>query len=519
MMRKLLFGSISNPALSHFNKTSVPASTQPQDKRVAESDDKSYVPGELIVKFRPGIIVDTSRRTTNSISINRMLSGLQLIDLKPLLVLPDNKRSDDIPVLNRYYKIMVPAETDIESLAKELILNPDIELATPNYLLHIVRSPDDPHFSNQWALNDGANAKLHVPAAWDITTGSSDTIVAVLDTGLDVTHPDIGPKNTYTGYDFVNNDFGIQDDQGHGTSVAGIIAAVSNNGAGVAGLSWDAMIMPVKVCDANGDCPTDAVINGIRWASDHGARIVNMSLGGPTSESGQVLYQDAADYAYDRGVVLVAAAGNNWEYLDNTDSTYYAPAELNHVITVGATNSSDEDCRPDFLGVASNCGWGFLFWGSAGTGHGPMLDVMAPGSADIWTTALGGGYTQSFGGTSAAAAFVSGLAALILSLNPALTPDQVESIIKQNAYPLDPYAEGHPNESFGWGRIDVYASVSNTPRSCYILSKNVTPDSGGTIENTPANSEGCPVDSYEFGTTVTLTAIPSEGYSGRLGLD
>ncbi len=310
----------------------------------------------------------------------------------------------------------------------------------------------------------------------------------------------------------INNSANVMDDQGHGTSVAGIIAAESNNGTEVAGMSWGARILPVKVCDSTGSCPSSATINGIRWAADHGAKVVNMSLSGPSDAALQLLWQDAADYAYGKGAVLVASAGNNWEYLDTSDSTYYAPSELNHVITVGATNSTDEDCRPDFLGVASNCGWGFLFWGSRGTGHGPRLDVMAPGSADIWTTRLGGGHTESFGGTSAAAPFVSGIAALILSLNSDLGSDQVKSTILQNALPLDPYAEGHPNGSFGWGRLDAYASLSNTPRDCYILSKNVSPEGTGTIISSPTSTGACPADSYGANTVVTLQANPEGGY-------
>ena len=143
-----------------------------------------------------------------------------------------------------------------------------------------------------------------------------------------------------------------------------------------------------------------------------------------------------------------------------------------------------------------------------------MLDVMAPGSANIWTTALGGEYNKGkFGGTSAAAPFVSGLAALILSVNPDLTPDQVESIIKNNAVPLDRYGEGHPNGSFGWGRIDAYASVANTPRNCYLLATNANPDSSGAIMASPVSSPGCPPSSYATGTIVTLSATPSSGYN------
>ncbi|MBK8025495.1 MAG: S8 family serine peptidase [Chloroflexi bacterium] len=243
--------------------------------------------------------------------------------------------------------------------------------------------------------------------------------MAVLDTGFDITHPDLNAKNTGTGRDFVNDDFGVMDDEGHGTAVSGIVGAVSNNGIGVAGLSWGVKIMPVKVCDAAGDCTLEDALNGIVWATSGGANILNTSFGIPVSGPGALMMQDIVNYTHNAGVVMVNSAGNGDEYLDAIDMVYRVPAELNHVIVVGATDRFDARCAP----TTSACNWA----APQASAWGPQLDLMAPGSLDLWTTDImgSGGYNQTgdyndgFGGTSAAAPHVAGTIALMLSVNPA----------------------------------------------------------------------------------------------------
>ncbi len=162
-----------------------------------------YVPGKVIIQLRSGITVDTDKVTTSSEQFNAWLAENRVIAIRPLFVYPDAPQ--DVRRFSSYAVIQVPGDSDIRPLAAELMRNPAIQLAAPDYLLHIDRSPNDPYFANQWALNDSALARLHVPAAWDITTGSTDVVVAVLDTGLDQTHPDLQGKNTGTGYNFINN--------------------------------------------------------------------------------------------------------------------------------------------------------------------------------------------------------------------------------------------------------------------------------------------------------------------------
>jgi serine protease len=166
-------------------------------------------------------------------------------------------------VLNRYYKVTVAPDTDLSTLAAQVMETPDVELAVPNDMMEIDRIPNDPYFEDcQWVLDDTRQAKLHVPLAWEITTGSAEVIVAVLDTGLDTLHGDINAKNTGTGINYTanppNND--IRDADGHGTNVAGVIGAVTNNGIDVAGMSWGARIMPIKAND------TESMVRGIEYA-------------------------------------------------------------------------------------------------------------------------------------------------------------------------------------------------------------------------------------------------------------
>lgn len=237
------------------------------------------------------------------------------------------------------------------------------------------------------------------PDAWDLTTGVSSVIVAVVDSGVQSGLPDLGTLTA--GYDYVNGDSDPADDNGHGTSVAGIIAAQGNNGIGIAGVCWKCEIMPVKVLNSHGSGTDSWVASGIIWAVDHGADVINMSLGGPDSST---TLQDAVDYALANGVVVVAAAGN-----DGTTALNY-PAAYSGVISVGAVD-------------ASNTGY---TWSN----HGSWVQVDAPGLTT--STGLNGSYV-SFEGTSAATPFVSGLAGLARSYNSSASASSVVSAIEQSA--------------------------------------------------------------------------------------
>jgi subtilisin family serine protease len=241
--------------------------------------------------------------------------------------------------------------------------------------------------------------------------------VAVVDTGVDPSQPDLAGRLA-PGYDFVNGDSDPGDDNGHGTAVAGIVAAAGNNHIGVAGYCWRCRVMPLKVLDANGGGFASDVARAVVWAGDHGARVINTSLGGPVEDAALAA---AAQYAQLRGALLVAAAGN-----DSSSQLDY-PAALPAVVSVGASNQADA------LYPFSNQG----------------AAVAAPG--ENTTTARGGGY-ETFLGTSSAAPVVSGIAGLLFSLVPSATPAQVTGALEQSATPI---------AGVTFGRVDAQRALAN----------------------------------------------------------
>jgi subtilisin family serine protease len=284
------------------------------------------------------------------------------------------------------------------------------------------RYPADVYYTNQWALE-----RVRAPQAWAHSTGR-DIVVAVLDTGVDLDHPDLMSKVlTDLDRDFVNDDFTAADDHGHGTHVAGIAAAATDNGLGIAGLGWDVRILPLKVLDSEGNGDGLNLAAAIRYAADRGADVINMSLGGAVPCGWPV--DDAVNDAHSRGVTLIAAAGN---YLGDTEMF---PANCEHVLGVAATDEAD--MRAPY----SNYG-----------GH---VSVAAPGSR-IYSTIDGGSYDYD-SGTSMATPHVASLAALLLARYPLYTPDQIASAILDNAQDL-----GAPGweEYYGCGRMDASLALA-----------------------------------------------------------
>ncbi|MBU04691.1 MAG: alkaline serine protease, partial [Dehalococcoidales bacterium] len=263
-----------------------------------------------------------------------------------------------------------------------------VEYAEPNYLRYASETPNDTDWANQYG-----KVRMQAPDAWDITTGSTGVTIAIIDTGVDLDHPDLSSK-IVSGYDFANNDSSADDDHGHGTHVAGIAAAVSNNSAGIAGVSWGARIMPIKVLNAAGGGTISNEALGIRWAVDQGADIINLSLGGQGTNSTE---ESAINYALNAGVMVVAAAGNcgdGWYFLNGCSSqnpSNLFPASFDGVFAVGATDTNNN--RASFSSYQS--------W----------VDIAAPGD-DIYSTYAGGGYATE-GGTSQAAPQAAGAAALL----------------------------------------------------------------------------------------------------------
>lgn len=297
--------------------------------------------------------------------------------------------------------------------------------------VNVNRFPNDTYYSQQWGL-----PKVNAPGAWRQSNGAGVTI-AVIDTGVDLNHPDLAGK-LVAGWDFANNDSTPQDDHGHGTHVAGIAAAVTNNSRGVAGLGWDAKIMPVKVLDSQGSGYYSWIASGIYWAVNNGAKVINLSLGGQSYASA---LQEATDYAYSQGALVVAASGNCGDPLTykNNGCTVFNP-----VIYPGA--------NPNVLGVGSTTSTDAR---SSFSSYGYWVDVAAPGS-NIYSTVWNDTYT-SLSGTSMASPLVAGLASLVWARNPALSNVQVAGVIMSTAVDL-----GTPgrDDYFGYGRVNAEAAVS-----------------------------------------------------------
>lgn len=271
----------------------------------------------------------------------------------------------------------------------------------------------------QWNLPEIATER-----GWNVTRGRDDVIVAIVDTGVQSDHPDLKGR-LVQGTNIIDPSKPPDDDVGHGTHVAGIIAAEVNNNEGIAGMTWYTKIMPVKALDSSGAGTTYSVAEGIIWATDHGADVINMSLG--NYAEAQFLH-DAIKYAYDHGVVLVAASGN-----DNTDRPGY-PAAYPEVFAVAATNSDESKAE------YSN--------------YGDYIDVAAPGTS-IASTYPGSRYA-ALSGTSMASPHVAALASLVRSANPNLGNADVMELLRRTAKDLG--ARGKDND-FGYGQIDVNAAV------------------------------------------------------------
>jgi subtilisin family serine protease len=307
------------------------------------------------------------------------------------------------------------------------------------------RQPNDPGWAQQWAPR-----RVDAPEAWQLTTGSDQVVVAVVDSGIDLTHAEFAGR-VLSGYDYVQGDTVPQDEYGHGTHVAGIIAAAGDNQAGVAGLAWQAKILPLRVLDRDGSGTASNVASAISNAANRRVAVINLSLvlGGPNNT---VL--NAILFARGNGVMVVASTGNDTQPGQALAPVRY-PASYPEVVAVAATTHWED-------------------WSSYSNG-GPEVDLAAPGGETydrILSTGLGGGATELYG-TSMAAAHVSGVVALLRSQTPSATQAAIEDALRSTAAKVGsyPYSAGR-NDRLGYGRVDAAAAVR------WITSPNlvVTPD-------------------------------------------
>ncbi|MCO6451001.1 MAG: S8 family serine peptidase [Caldilineales bacterium] len=313
---------------------------------------------------------------------------------------------------------------NLAALEAAALADSRVRAAEPDAYVHGVYTPNDPSYNNPSFVY--GPQQINAETAWNEGTGAADLIVAVLDTGLDMAHPEFVGR-VLPGYDFANDDADPADDQGHGTHVTGIVAAGINNGIGMAGMAGSVKILPVKVLNQNNTGWWSDVAAGITWAVDQGADVLNLSLSGSVDSTS---LQSAVAYAVSKGVVVVVAAGNS-----GTETLYY-PASYANVISFGAT-------------TLTGTRWSL-------SNYGPNVDVMAPG-ASIYSTRPGNTYAF-MSGTSMASPHGAGVAALLLSKNPNLTPAAVKDTLQSTA--VDMGIAG-PDNLHGYGRIDAGAALAS----------------------------------------------------------
>ncbi|MDW7774154.1 MAG: S8 family serine peptidase [Desulfobulbaceae bacterium] len=398
-----------------------------------------YVPGEIVVKFNPGV-------SEQQIAAINARHGAAVISTSRFA---------------GFKRLKVPRGRTVSQMAAVYSRNPNVEYAEPNFIAHASFVPDDPYYRYQWHLQG-----ISMEQAWEMETGSS-VVVAVIDTGVAYENhtetiqinrnlsrtvyyslaPDLANTSFVPGYDFVNDDEHPNDDEGHGTHVAGTIAQSTNNGTGVAGVAFGSSIMPVKVLNSSGSGTYTDIADGIYFAADNGADVINMSLGG---SSGSITLENALAYAYGKGVTSVCASGN-----DGSTTTISFPAAYDaYCIAVGATRYDET------VAYYSN--------------RGASLDLTAPGG-DINVDQNGDGYGDAilqqthdgknytafnyyfYQGTSMATPHVSGVAALLVAGGAATTPDQVREVLQSTAKDKGPAGW---DKDYGWGIVDAYAALN-----------------------------------------------------------
>jgi subtilisin family serine protease len=381
------------------------------------------VPGELLIGFEPGVSTAEQKQILGKVGATEKRKFKQIHGALA----------------------KVPADATTSSLAR-LRSDPRVRYAEPNFVVSADVTPNDPFFSRLWGLNNNGfpvsgrwgmpDADIDAPEAWSVTTGSDAVTVAVIDTGIDYSHPDLssqmwinpgencpgcrtdgidndgnGYVDDWRGWDFANGDNNPMDDNGHGTHVAGTIGATGNNGIGVTGVNWRVRLLPLKFLSAAGTGTTADAVSAVLYAADKGATVLNNSWGG--DEYSQAL-ADAITVADTHGALFVAAAGNSGTDNDSMP-TYPASYALPNVLTVAATDNSDQ------LAYFSNVGR-------------KSVDLAAPG-LNIYSTWPGGTY-QYMSGTSMAAPHVSGAAALAKAAFPSATGVGLKALLLEGVDPL-----------------------------------------------------------------------------------
>ncbi|MBW3538120.1 S8 family serine peptidase [Candidatus Parcubacteria bacterium] len=490
-----LIASSSAASQGNTGYISVPPATGESQTRV--------VANELMIKLKPSaaakVSAQPSASRTGSASLSRLNQSLQAQKFEP--VIPRRLAGQADGPLAAWYKVELPGAKAVitpDSVAYGTLqqqLNryrqdPDVETAEPNYLAGVTVAPNDPMYKDQYGPK-----KINMESAWEHTTGSHSVAVAVVDTGIDRNHVDLagniwanpgevpdngvdddrnGYVDDYNGWDFVNNDNDPYDDYkvGHGTLVAGIIGAATNNATGIAGVNWQVKLAALKAIDSTGNGTADNIAKAISYGTAKGMDVTNLSIA--AAGTAPLIIQDAIRNAYGNDVVLVAGAGNN-----NKDASGYWPANMDETIAVGATDAVDER-------------WAYSNYGS-------KLEVMAPG-VNVTTLCTLNRYCYT-SGTSLSTPHAAGVAALMLAKKSSLTNREIRKIFHGTSQDLG--AAGR-DDWYGYGRIDANAAMLAAINGTY--SENIPSAKpaywrSGTFNLRNSLSSGPADNSFGFGNT------------------
>lgn len=447
---------------------------------------------ELVVKFKatkkPKNTDVLKLQKFNNFHINLLNKSNRIQSIK----LTGNKRERDTYILE------LNSNKSMEELINLYKKTDLFEYVEPNFIGHghgFQTTPNDTNFNRQWShYNDGtfslsnssSDADIDTDLAWDITQGDPNLVVAILDSGAKLDHPEFSSRvwqntnesgdgtdtdsNSYVddinGWDFVNNDNDPTDDHGHGTNVAGIALASGNNNIGYAGVNWNSKIMVCKILDENNSGLYSWWAEAIYYAVNNGASVINMSVGGNGSST---LLENAINYAYDNNVPVVVSTGNQ-------NSAIQYPAKYTNAFAIGSTNSDDTRSVP-------------FFWSStSGSNYGPELDFVAPGNYIYGLSySSNSNYNSYWGGTSQAAPHVAGLISLLLSVNPNLTITEIRTILEQSSEDLvgDSFDTNGWDQYYGHGRVNAYLALTNSTLNIFT---NKNPDKDLLVYPNPLQS-------------------------------